>query len=199
MSPKPDVSHERIPQILDAAIKVFSRKGFDQARMEDVGREAGISKATVYLYFKNKDSLIDAIMERIFSRELATLTELQDVPESAEQRLRQFGAVMVQDITRLRPMMPLIYDLYALGLRKKPMRRLLGDFLQQFVDLIAPVIQQGVERGEFRAVDARETAITLAASLEGVLLVWGFAPDMVDIERQMQSVLDLLLTGLKGD
>jgi AcrR family transcriptional regulator len=198
MSPKSDVSHERIPQIIDAAIKVFSLKGFDQARMEDVGREAGISKATVYLYFKSKDSLIEAIMERVFSREVAALTALQDETEPAEQRLRLFGSIMMQDITQLRPVMPLMYDLYALGLRKKHMRRLLGDFLQQFVDMVAPVIQQGIERGEFQVVDARDTAVTLAAALEGVLLVWGYAPDLVDLERQMQSVLDLLLAGLKG-
>mgnify|MGYP000429277356 CR=1 FL=1 len=63
MSPKRDVSHERIPQISEAAITVFSRQGFEQSRMEDIGKEAGISKATVYLYFKSKDDLLISLFE----------------------------------------------------------------------------------------------------------------------------------------
>jgi AcrR family transcriptional regulator len=46
--------NERPGQILDAALEVFSQKGFDGARMEDIAEVAGVSKATIYLYFPSK-------------------------------------------------------------------------------------------------------------------------------------------------
>jgi AcrR family transcriptional regulator len=66
MSPRPDVSDERKDQILNAAERVFTRKGIDLARMDDIAEETGLSKGTLYLYFKSKGDLIIAILERIF-------------------------------------------------------------------------------------------------------------------------------------
>jgi len=55
MSPRPDVSEERKNQILDAAGKVFARLGFQKTRMDDIVEESGLSKGTLYWYFKSKD------------------------------------------------------------------------------------------------------------------------------------------------
>ncbi len=66
MSPRPDVSEERKGQILEAATSVFSRLGFHRARMEDVALESGLAKGTLYLYYRSKDELIGALLERIF-------------------------------------------------------------------------------------------------------------------------------------
>ncbi|HET7081061.1 MAG TPA: helix-turn-helix domain-containing protein, partial [Chloroflexia bacterium] len=57
MSPRPDVSEERKNQILDAAAAVFSRLGFHEARMDDIVRESGLSKGTLYWYFTSKDAI----------------------------------------------------------------------------------------------------------------------------------------------
>ena len=57
----------RKEQILEAAATVFSQFGLYQARMEDIAAEAGLSKGTIYLYFKDKDPLIQALAEQIFA------------------------------------------------------------------------------------------------------------------------------------
>ena len=64
-------------------------------------------------------------------------------------------------------------------------------------EIITPVIEQGIEQGEFRAVNAQDATLTLAASIEGMLLLWGFAPDMIDLEKQLTASLELILAGLK--
>ena len=73
MSPRPDVSDERKSQIINAAEGVFTKKGFDEARMDDIAEETGLSKGTLYLYFKSKDDLIIAILDRMFQREFKQL------------------------------------------------------------------------------------------------------------------------------
>ena len=62
MSPRRDVSEERKEQILDAAAEVFSRKGFDKARMDDIVEKTGLSKGALYWYFKSKDEIFEALV-----------------------------------------------------------------------------------------------------------------------------------------
>ena len=66
MSPRPDVSEERKTQNLNTAEQVFIKKGLDEARMDDIAEETGLSKGTLTLYFKSQDQLIFSILERVF-------------------------------------------------------------------------------------------------------------------------------------
>lgn len=196
MAPKPDVSEERTEQILNAALKVFSQHGFDGARMEDVGAEAGISKATVYLYFESKEALIGALMERLFTREMEALEVLEGEDDSARRCLTRFIETLVDDLQRMRTLMPLLYEFYALGLREASVRQVLGDVFGHVIGAITPVIQEGIDRGEFCAADARGAAIALGSVVEGTLLLWAFAPEQMDLERQLRHGFGLILAGL---
>ncbi len=196
MAPKPDVSEERTEQILDAALTVFSRRGIDRARMTDVGDEAGLSKATLYLYFKSKDALVGAIVRRLFERELRSFQELEVSDVSTREVLVDFGERIVEDLHRMRPLLPLLYEFYAMGLRKPAVRDVLGEFVRHFVDLLVPVIRRGVDRGELRPVDPERTAVALGAILEGTLLLWAYAPDRVELEEQIRFDVLALLDGL---
>ncbi len=197
MSPKPDVSEERTEQIIEAALKVFAEHGMEKARMEDVGAEAGLSKATLYLYFKTKDVLIGAIMKRIFGHMLRGFHTLDaSNPRPVKERLREFAALLVEDLHRMRPLLPLLYDFYAMGLRQTVARDILGEFVREFIATLTPVIEAGIASGELRAVDAEKFAITLAATLEGTLLLWAFAPDHVELESQIMMSTDLLLSAV---
>lgn len=57
----PEYKEQATQRILDAAQKVFSEKGYHEARMEDIAEKVGVSKRTLYLYFKNKEELFAAI------------------------------------------------------------------------------------------------------------------------------------------
>ncbi len=73
MAPRPDVSEERKEQILEAAMEVFARSGFHGARMDDIAKQAGLSKGALYWYFDGKDAIIQGIMDRMFAREFEQL------------------------------------------------------------------------------------------------------------------------------
>ena len=196
MAPKPDVSEERTEQILEAALEVFAEHGVEKARMEDVGAVAGLSKATLYLYFKTKDVLIGAIMRRLFASMLHSFRIPAASEGTVKEQLRQFGARLVTDLHRMRPLMPLLYEFYAMGLRKSTAREVLGEFVAEFIATFTPVIERGVASGELGAVDAAKVAIALGAMLEGTLLLWAFAPERVDMEAQITYGIELLLKSL---
>lgn len=198
MSPRPDASRERIPQILDAAINVFARLGFSHARMEDLAEEAGVSKGTLYLYFDSKDALIQAIMENLLVRELDHARSLAQGQGSAADKLRGFARVMGEDFRRLGPFIGLYFEFMALITRRKSGKALIQRYFEEFLSILEPLIREGIDSGEFRQVDVRETALAIGALLEGVILLWAYSPDAVDLETQFEAGVLLLLDGLRA-
>src|SRR5574339_1067737 len=98
MSPRPDVSDERKNQIINAAEGVFTQKGFDQARMDDIAEETGLSKGTLYLYFKSKDDLIIAILDRMFQREVKQLENIDPNAMGATEAIWKMTDLVTKDI-----------------------------------------------------------------------------------------------------
>lgn len=78
-------SDERIPQILHAAAQEFSRKGFQQTRVEDIARAAGLSKGGFYAHFTGKEAVFDALLRHHLSGiSLDLLDQFTPLPEMAQ-------------------------------------------------------------------------------------------------------------------
>ena len=61
--------HEaKYQRILDAALEIFARKGFHEAKISEIARTAGVADGTIYLYFKNKDDLLIYLFEEQFGK-----------------------------------------------------------------------------------------------------------------------------------
>ena len=198
MSPRPDVSEERRSQIIESAIKVFAREGFANTRMEDVAAASGLSKGLLYFYFKSKEEIISAIADLLFGSELRKMQSQIEEEQSARQGLERFTEAFITDLRMMLKIIPLVYEFYALAFRNAMVRQLLGAYLRQFVAIIEPLVQRGIERGEFAPGDARQITLTIGAALEGTLLLWTYDPDMVPVEEQLRASLALLLKGLEG-
>ena len=95
--PRPDVSEERRPQIVEAATQVFIRKGYRKTTMPDIAREAGLSVGGVYWYFKSKDEVVLALLEEIFQSDLESMKILLDSASSATERLKSFVAASIRN------------------------------------------------------------------------------------------------------
>lgn len=78
-------------QILDGAQRVFMRMGFDASSMNDITREAGVSKGTLYVYFKNKEDLFAAIIQRKKSLIYEKLREIVEADKPVAETLFEFG------------------------------------------------------------------------------------------------------------
>lgn len=196
MSPKPNVTVMRTAQIIEAATSVFAAKGFDSATMDDIAEAIGINKATIYLYFASKDALIHAIAEQLFAQELAGLRAAHDLPGSATERLTAYYESLIAEEAEVLPLMPIFYEFCALGLRREDVRMVISDFMHQLTGLLAAIIQEGIERGEFVPTDAHQAARALDALLSGTLLHWVYAPEEVDVAAQLRYGIRLVFRGL---
>jgi AcrR family transcriptional regulator len=198
MSPRPDVSNERKVQIINAAEGVFTRKGFDQARMDDIAEETGLSKGTLYLYFKSKDELIIAILDKIFQREFQAFKNIDLNSMTATEAFMLFTDTVMKDVKIILRLMPIAHEFLALAFRNKLVQNAFKIYLSHYMDVFIPIIQRGVDTGEFRQLDVQEVAIASGAIIEGTLLLWVYDKSLVDPEKHIRSGMKLLLEGVQA-
>lgn len=86
-------------KILDGAQSVFLRMGFDAASMNDITREAGVSKSTIYVYFENKDELFETLCEQHRSALFAQITAINGEALSNKESLIAYGIALVTLVT----------------------------------------------------------------------------------------------------
>ena len=86
-------------QILEGARRVFMDKGFDAASMNDVTREAGVSKGTIYVYFDNKEELFEALIEQERCKIFQNLYEVLEREDDLRNVLEDFGMALSFKIT----------------------------------------------------------------------------------------------------
>ena len=91
MAPRP-AKADRRAHILDAAVTVFAKRGFDRARVSDIARSAGVADGTIYLYFKNKDDLLIRLFEERINPVISVLDER--VAASGNDPRRQLHALV---------------------------------------------------------------------------------------------------------
>lgn len=200
MSPRPDVSEERKNQILEAAIAVFARLGFQQTRMDDIAGQAGLSKGALYLYYKSKDAIIGALLKYFFNQELKHLQDFVAIerPEPVAEQLllltRQLSAAMKW----MERLMPIAFEFYALAGRDREVRQFLNEYFITYRRDLARLVERGVAHGEFRAIDTNAIAVTLTALFEGMALLYFIDPQGLQWDAQIEASVQTLLAGIRA-
>jgi AcrR family transcriptional regulator len=152
----------RPQEILEAALHVFGEQGFARTRLEEVARRAGVSKGTLYLYFKSKEDLFREMARACVSASVAEGEEFVRTFQGStrdllEQFIRRYWAKM-NEPANLR-----LVRVVHLELTNFP--ELARFFFQEVIlrmrTMIQSIIDLGIERGEFRPVDSAFSARAL--------------------------------------
>lgn len=196
--PRAEGSEERRRQILEAASEVFARKGFYEARMEDIAEQTGLSKGTLYLYFESKDDLIIAILDLIFQGEFNQLEKLDYLNLSASEAIRIIINLTLEGFSDMLKLMPVAYEFLALAFRNDVVQQALHEYLRRYMNILIPIIQNGIDSGEFREGSAEEIAIAVGAIVEGTILLSVYDKDLVEPEHHIQSGVRYLLEGIRA-
>jgi AcrR family transcriptional regulator len=195
--PSEDLSEERQKQILEAAVTEFARHGFHATRMEDIARTAGLSKGAVYLYYKSKDAIITALLRTLFAWELRGARAIVQGDGSATDRLLAITRMFADELERMQVAMPIFLEFYAVAFRQPAVREHIGEMYDEFRAPLATLMQQGIERGEFRSVTPDEAALAWIALFEGLTLLWAINPRGFAWRDQAEVAIHLLLNGLR--
>lgn len=145
----------RPDEILDAALHVFGEQGFARTRLEDVAKRAGVSKGTLYLYFKSKEDLFRAMARTRIGASVAEAEEFVrtfegSTPDLVEHFISRYWAKM-NEPEKIRLARVVLFELTSFP---ELARFYFNEVMLRMRNLIQSVIERGIERGEFRRVDA---------------------------------------------
>src|SRR5208282_572261 len=187
---------ERTRTIRAAALDIFAARGFAAARLDDVAQAAGVAKGTIYLYFKSKEDLFEAIVKSTIGVVLANFEQAVAVsPASASEMLRMMGRVIanaIEDGDRRRVLhlvlsegarFPAIADFYH------------REIISRGMSLMRAIIAKGIDSGEFKSDElARFPQLAMAPALVAVIWMEVFGCiETLDAHAMLEAHFDLLL------
>jgi TetR/AcrR family transcriptional regulator, fatty acid metabolism regulator protein len=184
-------------QLLDAAVRVFARKGYHASRVGDIAEEAGVAHGLLYHYFKSKDDVLEAVFHENWSVLLARIASVEETEEPAADQLRHVAAILLRTWLHLPDVVRVVVREFG---RSPELAERIGD-LAQPIDVIQRVIARGVESGEFRSdIDSRVAATVVYGSIDELLTAWvlGRLPSGEDdVAAAEKTLLEVSLLGLR--
>lgn len=194
---------ERPQQILEAAFRVFGSRGLHQATLEDVARQAGISKGTIYLYFPSKAALFSAMLKARVNDFMPAVEAPRDGGVSAiRDRLATLGRHLYHFFRS--PAYLAIYRTMVSEAADFPEAAavLYREGILPANQRLADVIRRGISAGEFRRVDPVITARAFAAMFQ----VFAVSQELLGGKRIfplpemkiVQTLTDVFFNGLRA-
>ena len=184
-------------QILQAAIKVFAKKGFFNSKVSEIAREANVADGTIYLYFKNKDDILISLFEEMVNlinqRMEAELSKVEDPLE----KLRIF---VTQHLSLLKENKHLA-EVMQIELRQssKFMRRYVPVKFLQYLDMIGKIIEEGQQKGIIREdVIPAIAKRAIFGALDEMSLYWVLAKKpKYSLEQSIDQITRYFIDGLR--
>ena len=193
----PEARTDKHGAILRAAAKVFAERGYFNAQVADVAREAGVAAGTVYLYFRSKDDLLVSIFERTMGEAIAEGRAALAGVDDPLERLRRIARLHLERISRDRD----LAVVFQVELRQstKFMERFSATQLREYLGVIRDVIADGQTRGLMRRdVNATLAAKVLFGALDEMATNWILTRRPYALAGNADLVMDLFLNGVKA-
>ena len=198
----PRRERERLQQrqeILDAALELFSEKGYHRVSMQEIAKKAEFAVGTLYKFFKNKEALYRALMLRLSEQFNALLTEALAGSENEVEKLRCFARAKTahfrQHASQIR-----LYLSETKGSKAKAMAELDAEMRnrrEKFMQTLSVVFEQGIAKGRFAPIAAPyHLAIAVESLTNGLLFLWLDDPQDSLYPEDPDIILDILFKGL---
>jgi TetR/AcrR family transcriptional regulator, fatty acid metabolism regulator protein len=194
LSERTSAAEEKRRLILDAAVRVFARKGFHASRVGDIAEEAGVAHGLLYHYFDSKDEVLEAIFHERWGDLVSELAAIEGSDESPREQLLHVVARMLEGWQRHPEVVTVLVREFA---RSPEIQARIGELVKP-IETIQRIIAHGQRSGDFRDdVDARLAGIVLYGGIEELLSGWvlGQLPAGPDVSAAALATIEALVVG----
>jgi len=190
--------HDTRERIRQAAVRVFSREGFDRASVKSIAEEAGVAVGSIYNHFRDKDDLLISIFEQELGQRMDFLEGLRDARlpvRDQVQRLLEDHFARARDHKELAEL--LLYERFHRGGR---LRERIVPLQRGIVDQIAEILRTGIDEGWIRPCHPKVVAQALFDLVQTMTACWvlsdpGEADDI--FASAPKELADLMWKGLR--
>lgn len=200
MARTPKIVEDRREQIIDAAMRVFSQKGFTKATNKDIARAAGITPGLIYHYFESKEAVLTAILEnRSPLRLVGSLpAQVLELPPEAFFRIL---IPQVLDLIEGETFIQLIKVFLPEAIHNQSIAPFIAGTLQRVMAFLAGYLQTSMETGTLRSTDPSLAAQILIGSVIAFVLRRQLLHDPLALQYShteiANAVIETLLNGLR--
>lgn len=191
------LANPKYQRIIEAAIKVFSKKGFYNSKVSDVAEMADVADGTIYLYFKNKDDVLISIFEHSMDYFLQHAEKELASCKNPMEKLKKFIALhltLVQQNQNLATVLQV-----ELRSSHKFMKEYRVDKFFDYLQLIEDIIREGQRQNLFKAdINDHIAARALFGAIDEIALEWMLMRNKrYDIETAATQLFALVYHGIK--
>jgi TetR/AcrR family fatty acid metabolism transcriptional regulator len=195
---RPSGAADKRRMILDAAVRVFARRGFNGCRVSDIADEAGVAYGLVYHYFRSKDEVLDTLFLERWNVLLDVIRELDGRDIAPRDKLYAISSFIVDSYRHDPELMKVI--IVEVTRAANSFGRTHLDKIREAYDLIAAIVGRAQDEGAFKdAVTPRFAAMAFYGAIEQVLTGWIFderAPGEQEYEQAKVFVVETICGGL---
>jgi TetR/AcrR family fatty acid metabolism transcriptional regulator len=201
MRSKEEVVQEfRVQTIQDATLRVIARKGMAAATIQEIADEAGVAKGTIYLYFQDREDLVEKTFESAMSQLLEKIDEAIAANEKFDQKIRAIMAAKLAFFTANREFFRLYISLRVpegSAQSQRRQRQHCQPRYQTRTQQFADILRQAMDRGEIRRLDPYRLALFIIEGSTAIILERLSEPSSPDEEADVDFITSFILDGVR--
>ena len=187
-------------QILEAAMKVFVKKGYSQTRMEDIAEVSGLSKGAIYHHYDSKKSLFLALIDYWEEYFFFKVFFNKDVKsKKAEDLLRDMATDIIETFKSSKYILLAELEFWSLANHDEDVRAKTEALYMKLMKLIRSIISKGIKENDFKQLNVDVAALSVMTSLQGVIWfsIFKDTDKMISAEQYLNDVIEFIIYGFK--
>lgn len=186
---------EKYHRILEAAVKVFAEKGFHQATISQIAREAGVADGTIYLYFKNKDDILVQFFQYKTKQVFSDFREEVKNADTAVDKLRNLVHRHLTEFQRDRDM-AIVYQAFAHH-RNDLVEGNIREMSKMYLEMVSEILELGQQDGSMRKdIYVGLVKRFILGAVEAAISNWLHSRKKYDLASMADPLIDLFIRGI---
>ncbi len=184
-------------QILDAAMHVFVKSGYNKTTMDDIVSHSGLSKGAIYHYYNSKKDLFLSLIDYWENYFFKNIIDKDLTLSSADDLLREITNDVIQTFKTKKHVFLAELEFWSLSNHDIDIRKRTTSLYVKLIDLFKSVIKKGIDESTFKKVDLDVASLSVMTSLQGVIWFSIFEKTNISAEKYLNDVIEFIIYGFK--
>jgi AcrR family transcriptional regulator len=194
---KRETRETRRKEILDAAFRCFSKRGYHDTKVDDIMKESNLSKGAIYWYFKGKRDIFISLIEDHLHEEELVWENLLDEHGIGPALLIESGYAFLRSHFENEKMESLFVEFVAESYRDQEIMKRLQKFFDGWIKKVKGVFKIAIQKGIIKDVDPEYLSVAVFALMKGLVEMRTMYSKKIDFEKVWHTVSHGLLEGIK--
>lgn len=186
---------ERKTNILDVAQSLFAKFGLAKTTIEDIAKKARMGKASIYYYFKSKESIFQEVITkegRVIQEKIRQAVNAEELPQN---KMHAYFLTRMLSLRSLANYYSALRDEYLDHYAFIEKERQTHDVFE--ITMVSNILQEGIQKNKFEIDDTTLTARTIVGALKGIEYQWPLQVSEEHVRHNVETLLKILFKGIE--